>query len=379
MKYTWLPAIVMLTLFSLIMAYGFIPDFARLGIKRLGSGLDDYRIFENRIVETGTAQPWAISPRYNKKKLSFRHRKLLSGLMTVSFLVIRNNEILHEQYWKSYTGASVSNSFSIAKSIVSLLAGAALQEGRIRGLDQPAGDFIPEFRSGGRERITIRHLLAMSSGLGWNESYLNPFSMNAEAYFGGGLKRLVGSLPVAGAPGRRYRYSSADTQILAEVIERATGTSLSRYASEKLWKPLGAATPALWSLDGRDGTERAFCCFNSTARDFARIGQLILNGGAWRGDRIIPKKYLDEATAPRADMTDAAGRPVDYYGYQFWIMRHRGLTIPYARGIRGQYIFVIPEKNAVVVRLGELRIEKMKNNTPLDAYEWIDAALSLME
>lgn len=379
MKPTKIPALILLAFFTAIMTYAFLPDYTRTALKRFEFRIDDYRTSENRVVEAGQPQPWAISPLYNKKQISGRHKKLLTDLKTVSFLVIRNNEILHEQYWNAYTEKSISNSFSTAKSMLSLLVGIAIQEGKIKGLDQPVSDFIPEYRSGGRERITIRHLLTMSSGLDWNESYWNPFAESAAAYFGTGLKRLVRGLPAAGAPGGLFRYSSGDSQILGDVIAVASGTSLSNYASEKLWKPLGAAAPALWSLDGKDGMERAFCCLNSTARDFARLGQLVLDGGVWKGKQLVPKKYIDEATTPQTDMVDDAKKPIDYYGYQFWILRHRGLTIPYMRGVKGQYIFIIPQKKAVVVRLGEKRIDRKKDNTPLDAFEWIDAALDLMD
>jgi CubicO group peptidase (beta-lactamase class C family) len=125
--------------------------------------------------------------------------------------------------------------------------------------------------------------------------------------------------------------------------------------------------------------EKAYCCFNSTARDFARIGQLVLNGGTWRGTRLISERYIKAATSPASWLVDEENRPVDFYGYQFWIMHHRGLTIPCLRGIHGQYIFIIPQKNAVVVRLGKERSEAQKNHMREDSYEYVDAALELMK
>jgi CubicO group peptidase (beta-lactamase class C family) len=141
--------------------------------------------------------------------------------------------------------------------------------------------------------------------------------------------------------------------LLGLIVEKATGKSLSRYASEKLWQPLGAEHPALWSTDKKDGVEKAFCCFNSNARDFARIGQLMLDSGRWKGNEIISPDYYAQSITP-CNIPDNSGQPVNYYGYQWWLCP----SFPgvfYARGILGQYIIIIPSKNMVVVRLGHKR------------------------
>jgi CubicO group peptidase (beta-lactamase class C family) len=343
------------------------------------SNLDDYKVFENRTVDVGVPQPWKISAQYNKQEIPDRYLKVMEDYGTVAFLVIVNGQIINEKYWEGYSASSLSGSFSMAKSIVSLLVGIALDEGKIKSVDQLVGDYIPEFRLGNRSKLTIKHLLTNNSGIEWDESYSTLFSITTKAYYGSDLDSLVKSLEVIQAPGNKLVYQSCNAQILGEILEAATGVKLSTYASEKLWKPLGAEHAALWSLDRKDGMEKAFCCFNSNARDFARLGQLVLNGGLWGQTRIISEQYLKEATAPSLWLVDEQNKPVDYYGYQFWIMRHRDLVISYLRGIHGQYVFIIPQKNAVVVRLGEKRSDVEKNHTRLDAFEYIDAALEVMK
>ena len=165
---------------------------------------------------------------------------------------------------------------------------------------------------------------------------------------------------------------------MAEVLESATGQSLSDYAQNRLWRRIGAENDALWSLDRPGGMEKAFCCFNSTARDFARIGQLILNKGQWNdGLQVVHPDYIQVATSPAEYSNDPEG--TDYYGYQWWIVDYKGRKIPYARGILGQYIFVLEDKNAVLVRLGKKRSENYKNHHPTDVYAYLDAAYELLK
>jgi CubicO group peptidase (beta-lactamase class C family) len=209
----------------------------------------------------------------------------------------------------------------------------------------------------------------MSSGSNWDESYANPFSVTTESYYGYNLYRTATGVKITKEPGTYFSYKSGDTELLGLIVEKATGQSLSAYASEKLWQPLGARHRALWSLDKKDGVEKAFCCFNSNARDFARIGQLMLNRGQWKGTAIIDSAYFTQSvTACR--IKNEEGQPCDYYGYQWWLMpAYPGVF--YARGILGQYIIVIPSKNVVVVRLGHKRSDKRVNG----AHEEIDALI----
>lgn len=320
--------------------------------------IDDYKIFpERKIAKSSSPQPWSISKAYNKQPLSDSLQKNLSELETVALLMIRNDSIVYEKYWGIYGKNSFSNSFSVAKSYISTLVGMALQEGKIKSIDQPVGDFLPEFNEGDKKKITIRHLLMMSSGLSWEEGYASPFSPTTEAYYGTDLSALIYALEPIEEPGKIFRYKSGDTQLLSFVLEKATGQKVSDYAHQKLWEPLGCENDALWSLDKKDGYEKAYCCINSNARDFARLGKLYLDSGRWNGQQLVPEEYVLASIRPsNLPDGDLNMKNTDFYGYQWWtIPEYKGHFIFYARGILGQYIIVIPDQKTIIVRLGKKR------------------------
>ncbi|WP_017731224.1 serine hydrolase domain-containing protein [Nafulsella turpanensis] len=370
--------ISLLALLLLLVIYAVLPSYLRNALTYYHANIDDYTIFENRKVPNSSVHPWPLSRAYNTTPLADTLQEAIETLDPVAFLLVKDGEIVHEQYWDGYGNQSYSNSFSMAKSIVGLLTGIALEEGYIKSLDEPVGNYLPAYQQGDNSQLTIRHLLTMSSGLNWDESYGSPFSVTTKAYYGSDLPELVNELQVIEAPGKEWKYLSGNTQLLALVLEKATHRRLSEYASEKLWKPLGASSPALWSLDKPDGTEKAYCCFNSNARDFARLGQLVLNKGKWKGQQLISPAYLEEALKPAAHLVDEEGAPVDFYGYQWWVVNYKGKAIPYARGILGQYIFVLPDKESVLVRLGHERDSEYIQHHPKDVYLYLDAAYSLL-
>ncbi|GAB3198617.1 CubicO group peptidase (beta-lactamase class C family) [Pontibacter aydingkolensis] len=336
--------------------------------------IDDRDIFDQREIDAPRrSQPWPLAKSYNKVSLPDELVQLHLDINSVAFLVIQNDSILYEQYWDGYSEESLSNSFSMAKSIVSILVGTAIKDGHIRSVEQPVADFLPEFREGNKAKIRIKHLLWMSSGLNWDESYSSPLSVTTEAYYGTDLRKVIKRLKAVETPGREFSYKSGDTQVLGLVLEAATGKSLSKLAEEKLWKPLGAEEDAEWSLDKRNGIEKAYCCFYSNARDFARIGQLYLNNGIWKGDTIVPPAYVQASITPNGLIDANDKEKVDFYGYQWWLLPdYKGQRIFYARGILGQYIIVIPEKNIVMVRLGKERAERVGKH-PGEVLTMIDA------
>jgi CubicO group peptidase (beta-lactamase class C family) len=360
--------------------YLLAPDYLLRALQRLGPRIDDHTFFENRVIEASEHDPWAMDDEYNNFSLQESVREKIEGLNPVAFLVIQDEKIKYEEYWDGYSENSLSNSFSAAKSVVALLIGIALDEGKINSLDQPIGNFIPEYAEGSRKDLTIRQVLTMSSGLNWEEKYTTPFSTTARAYYGSNIADLVIDLEVVEKPGVYFDYLSGNTQILAMVVESATSIRISQYASEKLWKPVGASQDALWCLDRDNGMEKAYCCFNTNARDFARFGQLVLNNGTWDNEVIISEDYISDATTAKDYLLDKRdNNPVDFYGYQWWIVDYKGYKIPYMRGILGQYIFSIREKNAVVVRLGHDRSNEYIGRHPEDVYLYLDAAFEILD
>jgi CubicO group peptidase (beta-lactamase class C family) len=337
--------------------------------------VDDYEKFTNNTVTTGEPQPWRTASGYNKTPLPGDLQKLLEELKTISLLVIKNDSILTEAYWNGYNDSSLSGSFSVAKSITSLLTGAAIKEGTIKSVNDPVGNYLPEFKTGDKAKVTIAHLLTMSSGSNWDESYSNPLSVTTELYYGNDAYKTAAGVSIIHEPGTLHSYKSGDTQLLGLVIEKATGKSLSAYAAEKLWQPLGAEHAALWSTDHIGGNEKAYCCFNSNARDFARIGQLMLDSGRWKGQEIITRDYYQSSITP-CKISDGTGKPCDYYGYQWWIYPGQQ-DVFYARGILGQYIIVIPSKKIVLVRLGEKRSSERVHGAPAEVDALIRWGMSL--
>ncbi|MCS6822733.1 MAG: beta-lactamase family protein [Cytophagaceae bacterium] len=324
---------------------------------------DDYKIFHNKtIVRSQYASEWTLSEDYNQKQLSPATEALLDSLETLAVLVIKNDKLYFEKYYQGYNENTLSNSFSVAKSFVSALVGIALTEGKIKGIDQPVSDYLKGFDRNGKEKITIRHLLTMSSGLNWDETYANLFSITTEAYYGRDLEKIIQKLKVVEEPGKIFRYKGCDTQILSFIIKQATGMSVAEYATEKLWKPLGCTSTALWSMDRKDGNEKAYCCINATARDFARLAKLYMQKGTWNNDTIIAPSYIESSLSPilLKDGESGGDSPVDYYGYQWWLLPgYKGSNIFYARGILGQYIIAIPEQKKIIVRLGKKRGPKI--------------------
>lgn len=362
-----------------LLVWAFMPKYAINALRHMEPNIDDYKIFSNNIIKSGDHQPWEIHPEYNKNKLSEEVLNRMEEYEPVAFLVVKDSGIFHEMYWEGYSDGSLSNSFSMSKSIISFLVGAAHDEGLINSLDQKVGDFIPSFDEGNKKKITIRHLLTMSAGTDWDEAYSSLFSPTTELYYGDDLQGMVDGLNSVKEPGVEYYYSSIESEVLAMVVQAATGKSISQYSSEKFWIPMGAQHDALWCLDKEGGMEKAYCCFNSNARDFARWGQLVLNDGEWNGEQLISKAYLEQALKPADFLIDETGEPVDYYGFQWWIIDYKGYQIPYMRGILGQYVFAIKEKNAVVVRLGHKRSDELIGPNRKDIYVYLDAAFELLD
>ncbi len=338
-------------------------------------GIDDLNLFPSRVIKSGSPQPWPVGSDFNKRPVPDTLQKTIDRYRTVAFLVIKDDSLRHEQYHDGYGSGSLSNSFSVAKSIIGILVGIALNEGKIKSLDDPVYKYYPEYASGENRKLKIRHLLTMSSGLDYDESYTSLTSPTTRAYYDNKLREQMNDLCLKEEPGKRFEYRSSDTQILSFVLQAATGVSISDYASEKLWKPLGAEHDAQWSLDHENGDEKAYCCIYSNARDFARIGKLVLHKGVWNGKRIVSQGFMDEMLTPAPLLNEGENNLT--YGYQWWIREQNGHKVYYARGILGQYIFVIPDQNTVIVRLGHERAEKDSTGTPIDLPVYLDGAIEM--
>jgi len=272
---------------------------------------------------------------------------LLPHSKTVAFLVIRNDSILCERYFQGYEKHSWVASFSMAKSYTSALVGAALAEGKIQSVDDLAVNYLPELNETNLKDLKIKHLLEMTAGIRHAENYFNPFAGVARLYYGKHLPKQIRGLKHRSPAGSEFRYQSVATQMLGEIVVRATGKDLTSYLNEKIWSHLGTEYPASWSLDqAKNGREKAFSSINATARDFAKFGRLYLNKGKWSGNQLLPERWVDESV--KINETEGSAW---YYGYQWWIMNRQGDYA--AQGHLGQFIYVNPKHNTLIVRLGK--------------------------
>lgn len=323
---------------------------------------DDYKIFDNRTIEKGKIQPW---PKAQQQfEIPEELDKYLGKMETIGVLAIKDGKVIAEKYWPEYDEETIANSFSVAKSYVSMLVGFALQDGYFDSIDDPITKYLPELDAEPFAKITLRHCLTMSSGLEWIERYNMPINHTSESYYGKDLWKLVSGLESINEPGEVFHYKGSDPQLLAFAIEAATGRTLSQYLSEKFWKPTGSTSDGLWSLDDANGHEKAYCCINTTARNFARIGHLYLNHGKWNGRRLLDSSWVAKSTTPHY-IPNRAGEKCDYYGYQWWLMDDLEKDIFYCRGLNGQYVLCFPKKDLVIVRIGNLR--ESDGNHPVDA------------
>jgi CubicO group peptidase (beta-lactamase class C family) len=342
------------------------------------ANIDDHVDFDNYVIKSGVPQFWELHEQYNQVPLTDTLRKELEDYQTVGFAIIKDGKLWYEEYWDGYSGQSLTNSFSMAKSITTMLLGKALQEKYIQSMDQLITDFIPEFLSDSLGRLcTVGHLSSMTSGFDWTDSYYSPFNPMTEAYYGNHIEEQMLKRHFVCRPGGHFKYSSADTQLLAIVLTRATGKSMAAYLSESFWQPVGMENDALWTVSG--GMEKSFCCVHSNVRDFAKLGRLLLQKGNWNGQQLLDTAFVSRMTTPHESAFDA-GEPVKY-GYSTWTDSAFQPAFYGMFGLLGQRILVVPEKNIVIVRLGKTgdRRPTDKGALDIDNYYYVNEVVAMTE
>ena len=361
----------------ILLLYAFNIEYLIKGVRTIyltGNNtafISDYEYFDNREIANSNPEPWPIHKNFNQFIETEELKVLNEQRETKSFLVIKNDSIVFEKYYDGYDKNSLSNSFSVAKSIVVSLMGKAIMEGKIKGLDQPVSDYFDEDKAGVASELTVGDLASMASGMKWNEKYYSVINITSESYFTDDLRSVILRQKIIDKPGQSFRYSSGDTQLLAMVIEKATGTTLSDYLSEKFWKPMGAENNALWQLDSDNyGMEKAYCCIASTARDFARFGKLYINNGKWGNEIILDSSFVELATKPVFDSSP-------YYGYGWWLYNFEGKKVFTMNGHRGQFVISFPEENIIIVRQGSFNEKGRVSNNSGDLYKYISEGYKL--
>ncbi|MBF6425498.1 serine hydrolase [Nocardia cyriacigeorgica] len=277
--------------------------------------------------------------------------EFLDTTKTNSFVVLRDGAMIHEWYRDGVGPATTQSSWSVAKSVVSLLIGRAIAAGQMSEDDRLV-DLLPELATGGDyDKVTIGDLLDMSSGIDVSENYNKwaPFTGTARMYLTTDLAEFVdGHRTLIFPPGSTGDYRSVDTQLLGMALARVTGTSLSELLARDIWAPIGGVDDALWNLDREGGQEKAFCCLNATARDFAKIGQLVADGGRVGDQQIVPPAWIERISTPSPHRVSDEG-----YSAQWWHPDGGDGADLSAVGVYGQYIWVDPPSGTVIVKLSD--------------------------
>ena len=299
--------------------------------------------------------------------------EVLEETHTNAFLVVQDGTLVHEWYAEGVEAGDRMSSWSVAKSVVSLLVGQSIEAGRFAEGDLVV-DLVPELgRAGnGFDDVTVGELLDMSSGVDVAENYRAywPFTGTARLFLSTDLTGyLADHRDVAFAPGSRGEYRSVDTQLLGMVLRATEGKPLAELLTERLWGPVGAESDATWNLDETGGTEKAFCCLNATARDFAKLGQLLVDGGQVDGEQVVPTAWLERIATPAEHQVSTWD-----YSAQWWQPEGADGDLT-ALGIHGQYIYVNPRTGTVIVKLSDHGTEQDEQET-FTAMQSIAAALA---
>ncbi len=288
--------------------------------------------------------------RYNFEGQNLTLEDYLNRQPVTGLLIAKDNTILVERYQYGRTDTDRLTSFSMAKSVVALLIGIAVKEGAIRSVDDLAETYVPGLKDTEYGRTPIKALLLMASGIAFSEDYNNRSAdiyklarLTIEQDPGGSLNAVKQFNTRREAPGTRFSYASSETVVLGLVLAAATKRTLSDYATEKLWQPLGAEADATWIIDAT-GQEVAFAYVNAVLRDWARLGMMLANRGTWQGKTVVPEDWLAASAANALWQAPPLGK----YGYQIWYSADtRRFTL---RGLRGQYVFVDPDLKLVLVQ-----------------------------
>ncbi len=337
------------------------PTLARI-FWHAGPDYDDFRIFANRTLAPSPT-PFHFAERlgsFRPGPIHFRGRILslehfLAEQNTLAFLVIQDDTLVYEHYFQGARRSSKILAFSASKSFSSLLVGIALEEKRIRAIDQPITDLIPELGGRGFSKVSLENVLDSTSGIDWHDTGF-PTDPQPHLYYSPDVVPILLGLRLAEAPGTRFAYKSADNQLLALALHRALGkTTIADYFQQKLWTPMGMEFEGSFSLDREGGLEKTFCCLAARPIDLAKFGRLVMRGGDWDGARLISSKWFERA-ASQAD------KPF-VYRHQWWLPSP-GRRDVLASGLMGQFVYVDPPTRSIIVRLGSSRF------TP-EAEEWV--------
>ena len=306
-------------------------------------------IFPTRLIrKSKNPYPLTYEPRsldgltYKYKGKKYSLEDYIQAFKVAGLIVIRDGKILHESYNFGNNEESKWVSFSVTKSVTSMLLGAAMKDGFINSVNDPIVSYLPQLKNSHYDRVSIKQILHMSSGVDWNEDYNDPSSdvSIASAYNSLKLYNYLRTLGTSSEPGAKFNYNTAETNLIGGLVRSATSYNLSNYLEQKIWQPFGMEFDAYWVLDYDHKEELGGCCINATLRDYARIGIFAMNNGILEnGINVLPREWMQQSTSPSPNL--------EYYGYQWWLDGSNYNSF-YADGIFGQFIWIDPDSKTVV-------------------------------
>jgi CubicO group peptidase (beta-lactamase class C family) len=315
------------------------------------------KIASGRVVRRGSkvaTLPYAaneLQVQYSYQGSTWTTDRFMENNNVAGLLVLHKGKILLERYALGLNENGRWTSFSVAKSVTSTLVGAALQDGKIKSIEDRVTDYLPQLAGTAYQGVSVHNLLNMASGVKWNEDYADPKSDVATP--NALTLRYLAKLPRAADPGTRFNYNSAETNLVGDLVASATGKPLSTYLSEKIWVPLGMEQDAFWKLDSEgipEAQESGGCCLSMSLRDYGRFAVFIQNDGVINGARAVPDGWIHDATKPTQASLDTP-RNISLsrgYGYLWWTGKDGSY---YATGIFGQHIQFFPRDQLVIISL----------------------------
>ena len=373
--------VIILVVFAIIVSsrFQYFDDFKSMislviRSQNTKASIDDYKFFDNvEIKKSDSLFEWPKHNLYNQigssKTLDSVHKKN----ETVAFLIIKNDSIIKEDYFLGYDENSMTNSFSMSKSIISFLFLKSVEQGTIPSLNSKLSDYFPAFNESNGGNVTLSDLSTMSSGLIWEENYKDLMGITAQAYVTKDLNKLMMGSKFSGMSGDKFKYLSGNTQLLAMAIEKANNSTIPELTYKWLWDPMGAKNDALWMIDSKEkNMTKAYCCLSSNAKDFAKVGLVYKNFGKINKQKIIDSSFVSMSIKPRFN-----SNPI--YGYGLWVGKQNNIDFFSLRGHQGQYVIVIPKEDVIIVRLGKRKSRGSDlNNHPSDFNLYITESLNIL-
>lgn len=333
-----------------------VYDYKKLPSRNV---INDSSILFNFSTARGSEMNSVLPFSFNSKTVN-NLSSFLEQTGTTAFLMIRNDTILYEDYFNGHNSGTYSKAFSASKVFVSALIGIAIDEGLIQSVNDPVMKYLPEIKDKRLAAMTLNHCLSLTSGIKAKNKEAFPWHDKVRIYYSRDIRKLLTGINYDHDPGKEYSVEEFSPVLLAMVIERVTGGSVSKYLEDKIWKPLGMTSNAIWVTDRkRDGFEAANSGLTGLPVDFAKFGRMYLNKGKFENNQLISEKWINESTSPDTSSI-CFWRKIEYYenkdvyfNSMWWGLRTADGDYEYsASGHFGQRIYIAPSKNAILVRFG---------------------------